>query len=210
MCSATVSAPLRQGWPSGRYHAAGKPLSPWETPRRRHNPCGAAEHGKSILAPRMGGCGLDVEVLPGGQAVPCRARLQGRDELPRQQGLRGAGAAAGKAKRPARGGGTAMSRCGAARPPMGAARRAPTACMRILTTTGTVNSAAPPPTAAAPKARSSATGTAAAMASACGAAPRPREAARKASQSGTSADADAGCGYDCVALDHCPSVPLPV
>lgn|GEM_PF-2950605 len=209
MCSATVSAPLRQGWPSGRYHAAGKHPSLWETLRRRHNPCGVAGHGKSILAPRMGGCSLDAEVLPGGQAVPCRARLQGRDELPRQQGLRGAGAAAGKAKRPARGGGTAMSICGAARPPM-AARRTPPACMRILTTTGTVNSAAPPPTAVAPKARSSATGTATAMASACGAAPRPQEAARTAPQSGTSADADAGCGYDCVALDHCPSAALPV
>lgn len=109
MCSATVSAPLRQGWPSGRYHAAGKHPSLWETLRRRHNPCGVAGHGKSILAPRMGGCSLDAEVLPGGQAVPCRARLQGRDELPRQQGLRGAGAAAGKGERPARGGGTALS-----------------------------------------------------------------------------------------------------
>ena len=60
--------------------------------------------------PRMGGRGLDGEVLHHGQTMPCRTRLQGGVGLPRKQGMRGTTGATGKGMGETEGG-AAMSKC---------------------------------------------------------------------------------------------------
>lgn len=60
-------------------------------------------------APRMDSHDLDGEVLYHGQAMPCRARLQGRDGLTRKQGMRRVAGAAGKGMGETEGG-AAMSK----------------------------------------------------------------------------------------------------